>query len=196
MAKTIFTDLRAALISMILFSVICGLIYPLAMTGFAQAFFNRQANGSIVKVDGAAAGSSLVGQSFSDPKYFHPRPSAASGSYEGGVSSGSNLGPSSQDLVDAATANLAQVREENGLAADAKVPADAVTASGSGLDPHISPAYAELQVPRVASERGLSEDVVRRLVDKYTDGRTLWFMGEPRVNVLKLNIALDNLQAS
>jgi K+-transporting ATPase ATPase C chain len=178
---------------MIFFTVLCGLAYPLVMTGVAQGIFPRQANGSIVKVDGEAVGSSLVGQNFSDPKYFHPRPSAAGADgYDGGASSGSNLGPSSQALVDRVTDSLATIREENNLSSDAPVPVDAVTASGSGLDPHISPAYAELQIPRVAKERGMSEDAVRSLVKKYTDGSLLFVMGEPRVNVLRLNIALDS----
>jgi K+-transporting ATPase ATPase C chain len=139
-------------------------------------------------------GSSLVGQNFADAKYFHPRPSAAGpDGYDGGASSGSNLGPSSQALVDRVTESLATIRGENGLAADAPVPVDAVTASGSGLDPHISPAYAELQVPRVAKERSMTEDAVRTLVHKYTDGSLLFVAGEPRVNVLRLNIALDEV---
>jgi K+-transporting ATPase ATPase C chain len=193
MAKTFATDFRAALISMVFFTALCGLIYPLAMTGVAQGLFNRQANGSIVKVDGQAVGSSLIGQNFSDPKYFHPRPSAAgTDGYDASASSGSNLGPSSQALVDRVTADLQRVRQENNLPDDAPVPVDAVTASGSGLDPNISPAYAELQVPRVAKERGMSEDAVRSLVKKYTDGSLLGVAGEPRVNVLKLNIALDS----
>lgn len=192
MASTFVTDFRAALISMALFTVICGALYPLLITGIAQGVFPRQADGSIVYVDGEAVGSSLVGQSFGGPEYFHPRPSAAgAGGYDASASSGSNLGPSSQALVDRVTESLAAVREENGLSDDAPVPVDAVTASASGLDPHISPAYAELQVARVAEERSISEDEVRELVKKHTDGSTLLVIGEPRVNVLSLNLALD-----
>jgi K+-transporting ATPase ATPase C chain len=185
-------DLRAAIISMVFFTILCGAAYPLVMTGFAQGVFPRQANGSIVEKDGEAVGSSLVGQNFSEAKYFHPRPSGAGADgYDGGASSGSNLGPSSQALVDRVTESLKTIREENKLSSDAPIPVDAVTASGSGLDPHISPAYADLQVTRVARERGMKEDEVRALVKKYTDGSTFMVLGEPRVNVLRLNLALD-----
>jgi K+-transporting ATPase ATPase C chain len=177
---------------MVFFTVLCGAAYPLLMTGFAQAVFPGNANGSIVEQDGRPVGSALVGQNFSGPEYFHPRSSAAGADgYDGGASSGSNLGPSSQALIDRVTESLAAIRDENGLADDAAIPVDAVTASGSGLDPHISPAYAELQVPRIARERGMREEEVRSLVEKHTDGSTLFVMGEPRVNVLLLNIALD-----
>src|SRR5262249_5614974 len=153
--------LRASIIGMVFFTVLCGLAYPLVMTGIAQAAFPGKANGSILKVDGDEVGSALVGQNFSDPKYFHPRPSAAGkDGYDATSSSGSTLGPTSQALIDAVTATLETVRKENGLASDAPVPVDAVTASGSGLDPHISPAYAELQVARAAKARRLSEDAV------------------------------------
>jgi K+-transporting ATPase ATPase C chain len=192
MAKTLVQDFRAAIISMIFFTVLCGVAYPLLMTGFAKAVFPTKADGSIVKKDGAPVGSELVGQNFSGPEYFHPRPSAAgAGGYDGGASSGSNLGPSSQALIDRVTESLAAIRDENGLASDAPVPADAVTASGSGLDPHISPAYAELQIARVAEARGVPEDEVRDLVKDHTQGSTLLVLGERRVNVLRLNLALD-----
>lgn len=185
-------DFRTAIIALAFFTVLTGLAYPYAITGIAQAVFNRQANGSIVKVDGQAAGSSLVGQNFTAPAYFHPRPSAAGANgYDASASSGSNLGPSSRVLADRVDADVQRVRAENGLAADAKVPVDAVTTSASGLDPHISPAYAEIQIARVAKERGASADGIRALVKKYTDASTLGVMGEPRVNVLRLNIALD-----
>lgn len=196
MLQNTFKDLRTGIIAFVLFSAFLGLAYPYAITGIAQTVFHRQANGSLVSADGQTVGSSLVGQSFSDPKYFHPRPSAAgTDGYDGGASGGSNLGPTSQVLADRVAGDVQKVRDENGLAADAKVPVDAVTASGSGLDPHISPAYAELQIPRVARARGMPEDVVRKLVKKYTDGSTLGVLGEPRVNVLLLDLALDKAQA-
>jgi K+-transporting ATPase ATPase C chain len=192
MTRALPAEIRTAILAIAFFTIVCGAAYPLLMTGFAQAVFPGKANGSIIEVEGQPVGSALVGQNFSGPQYFHPRPSAAGAEgYDGGASSGSNLGPSSQALIDRVTESLATIREENGLAADALVPVDAVTASGSGLDPHISPAYAELQVARVARSRGMSETEVRALVKKYTDGSTLLVLGEPRVNVLRLNLALD-----
>jgi K+-transporting ATPase ATPase C chain len=195
MLQNTIKDLRTGIIAFVAFSALLGLAYPYAMTGLAQALFHRQANGSLITQNGQAVGSSLVGQNFTNPAYFHPRPSAAgSDGYDASASSGSNLGPSSQALADRVTAEVARIREENNLPADAKMPVDAVTASASGLDPHISPAYAELQAGRVAKARGVSEDTVRALVHKYTDGSTLGVLGEPRVNVLELNLALDTLQ--
>lgn len=192
MLQNTFKDLRTAVIAFVLFSVLLGLAYPYAITGIAQAVFHRQANGSLVAVNGHDVGSSLVGQNFASPAYFHPRPSAAGANgYDASASSGSNLGPSSQALATAVAGYAATVRKDNNLAADAKVPVDAVTASGSGLDPHISPDYADLQVARVAAARGVTQDQVRALVSKYTDGSTFGVLGEPRVNVLRLNIALD-----
>ncbi|MBI5288148.1 MAG: potassium-transporting ATPase subunit KdpC [Chloroflexi bacterium] len=189
MLKNAYQDLRTTIIAFVLFSALFGLAYPYAITGIAQVAFPGHADGSFITVDGQIVGSSLVGQTFEGPPYFHSRPSASG--YETGVSSGSNLGPASQDLAERVDADVAAVREANGLAPDAKVPVDAVTTSASGLDPHITPAYADIQVARVASERGVSEDEVRKLVDKYTDDPTLWLLGESRVNVLKLNLALD-----
>jgi len=194
MLQNTIKDFRTAIIAFIAITLLTGLAYPYAITGIAQTVFNRQANGSVVSVDGQDVGSSLVGQNFTSPAYFHPRPSAAGADgYDGSSSSGSNLGPSSQVLATAVADRVDQVRQENNLAADANVPVDAVTASGSGLDPHISPAYADLQVARVAQARDISQEEVRKLVAKYTDGSTFSVLGEPRVNVLKLNLALDDM---
>jgi len=186
----------------VVLTVLTGLAYPLAMTGLAQVLFPHQANGSLIVRDGVVIGSELIGQSFVDaeigltlPGYFRGRPSAAFTPGDGDntlVSSGSNYGPTNQALIDRVTGDVAIVREENGLADDVAIPVDLVTASASGLDPHISPASAELQIPRVARERGLRVDDVRELVAANTEGRTLGFIGEPRVHVLKLNLALDD----
>ena len=192
MLRTALTDLRTAIIAFVAISVLTGLAYPFAITGVSQGLFHHQANGSIVERGGTPAGSSLVGQVFSDPKYFHGRPSAAgTDGYDASASSGSNLGPTSQALADRVARDVARIREQNDLASDARIPVDAVTASASGLDPHISPAYAALQVPRVARARGASESAVRALVDQFTDGSTFGVLGEARVNVLLLNLALD-----
>jgi K+-transporting ATPase ATPase C chain len=185
-------DLRTTLIAFAAFSVLLGLAYPAAITGIAQVAFEREADGSVIERDGEPVGSSLVGQRFTAPQYFHPRPSAAGADgYDAAGSSGSNLGPTSQVLVDRVSADIERLRRENALGADVEIPVDAVTTSASGLDPHISPANARLQVPRVARERGVAEADVARLVDRFTDGATLGVLGEPRVNVLQLNLALD-----
>ncbi len=186
------TELRTAVLLLLLLTVLTGVIYPLVVTGLAQVLFPHQANGSLIVRDGQVVGSELIGQRFTSDRYFHSRPSAAGESgYDGAASSGSNLGPTNETLVDAVRDRTAAYRRSNGLGASDPVPVDAVTASASGLDPHISPANAELQVARVARARGLPEQRVRDLVARSTEGRQWGIFGEPRVNVLKLNLALD-----
>jgi len=189
--------LRTAVLMVVVLTVLLGIAYPLAMTGIAQVLFPYQANGSLVRdSSGTVVGSTLLGQNFATERYFHPRPSAAgSDGYDATSSGGSNLGPTNQKLIDAVKDRTEAYRTENGLAADARVPVDAVTTSASGLDPDISPANALLQVSRVAQARGLSPDQVQTLVNQHTEGRTLFVLGEPRVNVLELNLALDALGA-
>jgi K+-transporting ATPase ATPase C chain len=193
--KNIFAEFGRSIVATIFFAVIlCGL-YPLVVYGVGQLLFPHQANGSLlVDKSGAVRGSELLAQNFTSAGYFHPRPSAAgSNGYDPTSSGGSNLGPTSSNLVANITANIATYRSDNNLATNSPVPADAVTASGSGLDPHISLANAELQIPRVAKARGISEDRVRELVKQNTNGRDLGVFGEPRVNVMTLNFALDGL---
>lgn len=190
--KKLFTEFRAAIMVTIVLALICCGAYPLAVFGLSQILFHDQANGSlIVDKDGTIRGSRLLGQPFTGEKYFHSRPSAAGNGYDATSSSGSNLGPTSQKLADAIKQNIADYRAQNNLATNTPVPADAVTASASGLDPHISLRNAELQTPRVAKARGLSEAKVRELIRANTDDRALGFLGEPGVNVLRLNLALD-----
>ncbi len=182
---------RAALVSLVVFTVVTGILYPLIVTGIAQAVFPYQANGSVIVKDGRPVGSALIGQPFDDPKYFWSRPSATSPFPDNaGSSSGSNLSPTNPDLVKAVQGRVDALRAADPGNA-APVPVDLVTASGSGLDPHISPAAALYQVPRVAKARGLAPHAVRQLVDRHTEVRFLGLLGEPRVNVLALNLALD-----
>ena len=193
--KNIFAEFGRSIVATIFFAVIlCGL-YPLIVFGVSQLLFPHQANGSLlVDRSGTVRGSALLAQNFTGAKYFHPRPSAAGANgFAATSSSGSNLGPTSSNLVANITQNVAGYRAENGLATGAIVPADAVTASASGLDPHISVANAEIQTPRVAKARGISEDNVRALVKQNTSGRDLGVFGEPRVNIMMLNFALDQL---
>ena len=186
-----FSQFRPALVMLIVMTAITGAIYPAVVTGIAQAIFPTQANGSLIKQDGKALGSSLIGQPFSDPKHFWARPSATS-PYPNNASSssGSNQGPLNPALTDAVAGRIKALRDAD-PDNKAPVPVDLVTASGSGLDPHISPAAAEYQVARVAKARGLDSAKVKALVAEYTEGRQLGFLGEPRVNVLRLNLALD-----
>lgn len=194
--KTLLTEIRRALVSTLILSVVCCGLYPLVVTGISQLAFKDKANGSLITdKDGTVCGSTLLGQNFSGNRYFHPRPSAAGANgYDASASSGSNLGPTSQKLADQIKERVASYRAENNLAADQAVPADAVTASGSGLDPHISPANALLQVERVARARKLSPDQVKSLVTANTDEEDLGLLGDDGVNVLKLNLALDSIQ--
>src|SRR4249919_1435373 len=182
--RALIRQLRPALLTVILFTLICGVAYPMLATAIGRVAFHNKADGSLIKRDGVVVGSKLIGQTFTAPQYFHPRPSAAGAGYDGSASSGSNLGPLNPDLLAAVEGRVAAYRAENGLANNALVPVDAVTASGSGLDPHISIANAQLQIGRVASERGLATDVVAQLVKQYTDGRQLGVLGEPGVNVV------------
>ncbi len=182
-----FKELRPAALAFLTLTFLTGIIYPMIVTAFAQLLPNK-ATGSVIEVNGKAVGSSLIGQPFSDPKYFWSRPSATSPQpYNGASSSGSNLGPTNKALHDAVAERLKQFDQR-------PVPVDLVTASASGLDPHISPEAAHFQVPRIARARGLTEDAVKQLVSLHTEGRTFGVLGEPRVNVLKLNLALDALK--
>jgi potassium-transporting ATPase KdpC subunit len=195
-------ELRPAILMVIMFTLLTGIAYPLAMTGIAQVIFPWQANGSLVEKDGKVIGSALIGQVFTDDKYFHGRPSATNETdpndptktvdapYNAANSMGSNLGPTSKSLIDRVTAEAAKLKSEN----TKPIPVDLVTTSGSGLDPDITPAAAEFQIPRVAKARGMSEVALRDLVASHTRGRLLGVIGEPYVRVLELNLALDELK--
>jgi K+-transporting ATPase ATPase C chain len=194
--KSFLTEIRISIVATILFAVVCSGLYPVVIWGVGQLLFPGQANGSILMSSDnkTRIGSSLLAQGFSGAKYFHPRPSSAGTGYDASSSSGSNLGPTSQKLIDEIKANVEAYRRENALPADTLVPADAVTASGSGLDPHISLRNAELQSARVAKERGLAPDVMKAAIAKATESPFLGIGGEPGVNVLLLNVALDAQQ--
>jgi K+-transporting ATPase ATPase C chain len=192
--KALFSDLRQAIVASLILTLVCCGLYPLVVFGVGQLAFRDAANGSLIlDKDGTLRGSKLLGQSFSAPKYFHSRPSAAGNGYDPTSSSGSNFGPTSQKLNDAIKDRIAAYRAENGMKESDPVPADAVTSSASGLDPHISLRNAEIQTQRVAKARGINEPQVKELVRKYTDSPDLGLLGEPGVNVLRLNLALDGL---
>jgi potassium-transporting ATPase KdpC subunit len=181
-------NLVAAILMTLVTTVILGVIYPLAMTAIAQAAFPEKANGQLIEHNGHVVGSRIIGQGFTKPGYFHPRPSAAGMGYDAANSAGSNFGPTNKKLIDTVKANVDAARKDNPNVA---VPVDLVTASASGIDPHLTPASADFQVPRVARERGMSEADLRSVVSAHTEGRQFGFFGEPRVNVLELNLALD-----
>lgn len=184
------SHLRPAVVLLVLLSVITGVIYPLLVTGIAEALFPAQANGSLIYQGDKLVGSRLIGQQFDAPQFFWSRPSATTPAYNGGGSSGSNLGPTSEALRKAVSGRIDALRKAN-PDATGPIPVDLVTASASGLDPHISPAAADWQVPRVARARGISQEALREIVARHTQGRTLGFLGEPRVNVLELNLELE-----
>lgn len=182
-------EVRPALVMLLLFTALTGIAYPLAVTGAAQWLFPAQANGSLIERDGGVVGSSLIGQASADAAHFQGRPSAAGSGYDAAATGGSNLGPTSRALLERVSADARRISLANG---GGRVPVDLVTASGSGLDPHISPAAADLQVARVAAARGAGPSAIRSLVAEFTEGRSLGVFGEPRVNVLLLNLALDD----
>jgi K+-transporting ATPase ATPase C chain len=191
--RAFIRQLRPAVMAIVVFTVLLGVVYPLVTTLIGQVAFGDKADGSLIVRDGKVIGSELIGQSFVAPEYFHSRPSAAGDGYDGSASSGSNLGPLNEDLLSSVQERVAAYRTENDLPDSVMVPVDAVTASGSGLDPHISIANAQLQAPRVAKARGLTVDDVLAMISDNTDGRSLGVLGEPGVNVVRLNVALDDL---
>jgi K+-transporting ATPase ATPase C chain len=186
-------NIRIAVLMTIVTTLLLGVVYPLAVTGLSQMLFPDEANGQLIERNGHLIGSRIIGQAFVSPGHFHGRPSAAGTGYDAANSGGSNLGPTNKKLIEAVAANVQAAMKEN---SGTPVPIDLVTASASGLDPHISPAAALFQVPRVARERGMSAEEVRSLVVAHTEGRQLGFLGEPRVNVLLLNLALDEAYSS
>jgi potassium-transporting ATPase KdpC subunit len=195
--KELFSEIRGAVVATLVIAIVCCGLYPLVVFGISQALFHDKANGSLIlDKDGTVRGSKLLAQGFTAEKYFRSRPSAAGAGYDAANSGGSNLGPTSQKLNDAIKDRVDAYRKENGLNADESVPADAVTASGSGLDPHISLRNAELQTPRVAKARAVSEEKLRELIKQNTDARDLGLLGDPGVNVLTLNRALDSFAAN
>jgi K+-transporting ATPase ATPase C chain len=191
--KAILSEIRGAVMATLVLAAVCCGLYPLVVFGIGRALFPQKANGSlIVDAGGSIRGSRLIGQQFTADKYFHSRPSAAGNGYDATSSGGSNLGPTSQKLHDSIAQNIADYRSQNGLATNASVPADAVTASASGLDPHLSLENAAIQAPRVAKARGLPLEKVRALISQNTDGSDFGVLGDPGVNVLELNLALDS----
>ncbi|MET0145909.1 MAG: K(+)-transporting ATPase subunit C [Ilumatobacteraceae bacterium] len=188
-------QLRPAIVAVLVFTVICGVAYPLVITAIAQVGWGDTADGRLIERNGVVVGSELIGQPFVSAQYFHPRPSAAGDGYDGAASSGSNLGPTNEAYLDTVAERVAAYRTENGMGDDALVPVDAVTASASGLDPQISIRNAQLQAPRVAAERGIELDEVLALIDEHTTHRPFGILGDPGVNVLQLNVALDDASA-
>jgi K+-transporting ATPase ATPase C chain len=193
----LLSEVRSAVLATLMLALVCCGLYPLVVFGIGQALFHDRANGSLLRdSNGTIRGSRLLGQQFTGDKYFHSRPSSAGNGYDATSSGGSNLGPTSQKLRDSIAQNLADYRSQNGLATNAPVPADAVTASASGLDPHISPENAGLQVPRIAKARRLGQEAIRNLIREHTDAPDLGLLGDPGVNVLTLNLALDRLPSA